>query len=122
MIKESRKDRLFSGVITVILIILAVAAFIPLLSEISISFSSKAASDMNAVNLLPVEFTIDSWKYMLTKGGPGQATETVSYYAYKVGFSFFDVGHSSAICIIILVVVTVICQILNKYMADEWEV
>ena len=60
--------------------------------------------------------------YMLTKGGPGQATETVSYYAYKVGFSFFDVGHSSAICIIILVVVTVICQILNKYMADEWEV
>lgn len=59
---------------------------------------------------------------MLTKGGPGQATETVSYYAYKVGFSFFDVGHSSAICIIILVVVTVICQILNKYMADEWEV
>lgn len=69
MIKESRKDRLFSGVITVILIILAVAAFIPLLSEISISFSSKAASDMNAVNLLPVEFTIDSWKYMLTKGG-----------------------------------------------------
>lgn len=60
--------------------------------------------------------------YMLTKGGPGQATETASYYAYKVGFSFFDVGHSSTICLIILVVVTLICQFLNRHMADEWEV
>lgn len=70
---------------------------------------------------------MDSFKffevvYMLTKGGPGQATETASYYAYKVGFSFFDVGHSSTICLIILVVVTLICQFLNRYMADEWEV
>lgn len=69
MVKESWKDRVFSGTITLILIIIAVIAFIPLLSEISISFSSKAASDMNAVNLWPVEFTFDSWKYILVKGG-----------------------------------------------------
>lgn len=60
--------------------------------------------------------------YMLTKGGPGNATETVSYFAYKVGFSFFDVGESSAICLIILLVVMTICRFLNKYLADEWEV
>lgn len=69
MVRESCKDRLFSGIITLILIILAAIAFIPLLSEISISFSSKAASDMNKINLWPVDFTLDSWKYMLTKGG-----------------------------------------------------
>lgn len=69
MIKESWKDRMFSGAITLALTILAIIAFIPLLSEISISFSSKAASDMNAVNLWPVDFTLDSWKYVLVKGG-----------------------------------------------------
>ena len=68
MIKESARDRLFSGIITIILVILAIIAMIPLLSEIAISLSSKAASDMNRINLLPVEFTLDSWKYILTKG------------------------------------------------------
>ena len=69
MVKESLRDRLFSKSITAILTVLAVIAFIPLLSEISLSFSSKAASDMNKVNLYPVGFTLESWRYMLTKGG-----------------------------------------------------
>lgn len=69
MIKESKKDRMFTGVITVTLVLLALIALIPLITELAISFSSKAASDMNAVNLLPVGFTLDSWKYMMTKGG-----------------------------------------------------
>lgn len=68
MIKISWKDRLFTGTITVLLILMAFVALIPLISEISISFSSKAASDRNIVNLWPVEFTLESWKYMLTKG------------------------------------------------------
>ncbi len=41
MVKESLRDRLFSKSITAILTVLAVIAFIPLLSEISLSFSSK---------------------------------------------------------------------------------
>lgn len=68
MIKVSWKDRLFTGTITVLLIAVAFIALIPLISEIAISFSSKAASDMNIVNLWPVEFTMESWRYMLTKG------------------------------------------------------
>ncbi len=68
MVKESFKDRMFSRAITLTLILIAVTACIPLVSEIAISFSSKAASDMNAVNLWPVGFTLDSWKYMMTKG------------------------------------------------------
>ena len=68
MVKESFKDRMFSRAITLTLILIAVTACIPLVSEIAISFSSKAASDMNAVNLWPVGFTLDSWKCMMTKG------------------------------------------------------
>lgn len=60
--------------------------------------------------------------YMLTKGGPGNATETVSYFAYKVGFSFFEVGQSSAVCLVILFVVLMVCQALNRCIADEWEI
>lgn len=60
--------------------------------------------------------------YMLTKGGPGNVTETVSYYAYKVGFSFFEIGQSSAICILILFVIMGVCQLLNRLISDEWAV
>ena len=70
---------------------------------------------------------MDSFKsfeviYMLTKGGPGNATETVSYYAYKVGFSFFEIGQCSAICLLIGFVVTAICSALNRLISDEWSV
>ncbi|GAH77583.1 unnamed protein product, partial [marine sediment metagenome] len=31
--------------------------------------------------------------FILTSGGPGSSTETVSYYVYLVGFRFFRVGY-----------------------------
>lgn len=53
--------------------------------------------------------SIDSFKifdkvYALTGGGPGQATETLSMYVYKLGFKFFDVGLASAAAVIMIVV------------------
>ena len=67
-VRESAQDRIFGIVITLILIVFAVITAIPLLSEVAISLSSKTASQMNQINLLPVGFTIESWKYLLTKG------------------------------------------------------
>lgn len=63
------KDRVFQGFITLVLLILGAIALIPLLTVIARSFSSKAASDMNIVNLWPVGFTLDSWKYILSDTG-----------------------------------------------------
>ena len=68
-VREAAKDRMFGGVITLILIVFAVITAIPLISELAVSLSSKTASQMNLINLLPVEFTLDSWKYLLGKGG-----------------------------------------------------
>ena len=53
--------------------------------------------------------SIDSFKifdkvYALTGGGPGQATETLSMYVYRLGFQFFDVGLASAAALIMIVV------------------
>lgn len=67
-VRESVQDRIFGIVITLILIVFAVITAIPLLSELAISLSSKTASQMNQINLLPVGFTIESWEYLLTKG------------------------------------------------------
>lgn len=53
--------------------------------------------------------SIDSFKifdkvYALTGGGPGQATETLSLYVYRLGFRFFDVGMASAASVVMIVV------------------
>lgn len=64
--RESLRDRMFRLAMTGILLLLAVVMMVPLISVLALSFSSKAAADMNAVNLLPVGFTIDSWRYILS--------------------------------------------------------
>ena len=64
--RESLRDRLVRLAMTGVLLLLAVVMMIPLLSVLALSFSSKAAADMNAVNLLPVGFTFDSWRYILS--------------------------------------------------------
>jgi multiple sugar transport system permease protein len=53
--------------------------------------------------------SIDSFKifdkvYSLTGGGPGQATETLSMYVYKLGFRFFDIGLASTAAVVMIVV------------------
>ncbi|MCG8507979.1 MAG: sugar ABC transporter permease, partial [Rhodospirillales bacterium] len=42
--------------------------------------------------------------YALTGGGPGQATETLSMYVYRLGFQFFDVGLASATAVVMVIV------------------
>jgi len=53
--------------------------------------------------------SIDSFKifdkvYALTGGGPGQATEILSMYVYKLGFKFFDVGLASTAAVVMIIV------------------
>jgi multiple sugar transport system permease protein len=55
---------------------------------------------------------IDSFKvfdvlYILTKGGPGTATQNLAYYTYDMGFGRFDFGLAGALSIIQLVLLTV---------------
>jgi multiple sugar transport system permease protein len=48
--------------------------------------------------------------YVVTFGGPGFETETLSYYAYLNTFKFVDVGYGSALCIFMLIVILIICN------------
>ncbi len=42
--------------------------------------------------------------YALTQAGPGQATETLAYYVYVLGFKAFDLGYASAVSYVMLAV------------------
>lgn len=48
----------------------------------------------------------------MTAGGPGIATQTLNIYAYYQGFSYFNIGYSSALSMILLVTIFIISIIL----------
>lgn len=45
---------------------------------------------------------------LATRGGPGTATETLTYYIYNLGFKFFDLGRAAAASVLMLVGVSVL--------------
>ena len=45
--------------------------------------------------------------YALTTGGPGDATETLSYLIYLQTSQFFDIGYGSALAVVTLLIVAV---------------
>ena len=63
--------------------------------------------------------TMDTYRifdtvFVITKGGPVHATETIGLYTYRTGFSYFDMGYAMALSIFILVTVAVISAIYIK--------
>lgn len=54
---------------------------------------------------------------VLTNGGPGIATETLSFYTYVHAFTYFDVGYAAAMAFVQLIVIVVLVQAIVKLMA-----
>jgi multiple sugar transport system permease protein len=54
--------------------------------------------------------------YILTNGGPGVSTETLSFHVYKVAFLGFDTGVASAYGILMVLVVIVLTQAYLRYL------
>ena len=50
-------------------------------------------------------FQVFQEPYVMTSGGPGDATTTVSLYMYKTGFEFFKLGYASSITFVSLVII-----------------
>jgi multiple sugar transport system permease protein len=49
--------------------------------------------------------------YILTRGGPGTATETLGYYVFVVGFTNFNIGYAAALSWVTALAVEGICLI-----------
>ncbi|MDO4547955.1 MAG: sugar ABC transporter permease [Clostridia bacterium] len=54
--------------------------------------------------------------YTMTMGGPGNATETASFYIYRQAFRFFRTGSAAAASIILLLITIIISNIFVKRM------
>jgi len=50
----------------------------------------------------------------LTVGGPGNATQSLSYLSFRTGLRFFDVGYASAIAYTMLIAVMLVVTVLYK--------
>ncbi|MCP4382436.1 MAG: sugar ABC transporter permease, partial [Hyphomicrobiales bacterium] len=54
--------------------------------------------------------------YVTTRGGPGDSTELITYFAYRQSFSFFQVGYGSAAAVVILLISIVVTTISVSYL------
>lgn len=57
--------------------------------------------------------------YLLTKGGPVDATTTISIYAYNTAFFRNDMGYASAISVVMMVCMMIMCSVYMKLLKKE---
>ena len=46
--------------------------------------------------------------FLLTGGGPGSVTEVTNYYAYLLAFDSNEIGYSSAVTVVMLLLVVAV--------------
>lgn len=56
--------------------------------------------------------------YVATRGGPGDATEVVSMFAYRQSFQFFNMGYGSAAAVVILILTSVVASVAMRYLRE----
>lgn len=68
--------------------------------------------------LIRIIFAIKTYDlvYIMTRGGPGDATDLVSYFIYRTAFVGLDLGEASAMSAILLVIVLGLTFYLYRYM------
>ena len=54
--------------------------------------------------------------YIMTRGGPGVATDFVSYFIYRTAFVSLNIGEASAMSLILLTVILALTAYLYRYM------
>ena len=62
---------------------------------------------------------IDAFKtfdyiYILTKGGPGTASETLTLRTFQTALQFLHMGYASSMAVLMLIFVTIFCLILVR--------
>ncbi|MEA2515447.1 MAG: multiple sugar transport system permease protein, partial [Thermomicrobiales bacterium] len=65
-------------------------------------------------------FKIFDLVYMFTQGGPGNSTETISWYIYELGFKFFRMGYASAISYLVLILLSIAATVyVSAFLREE---
>ncbi len=64
-------------------------------------------------------FRVYDLVYSMTRGGPVNITETLSWYIYQTAFKFFDFGYASALSWVMLIITMIICSFLLRIISQE---
>lgn len=59
-------------------------------------------------------FMVFTQAFIITQGGPADATNFIAYYIFKQGFSYQDMGYASAISWVLLIVISVVTLLIFK--------
>jgi len=59
--------------------------------------------------------------YVMTSGGPANATQTLNMYAFKVGFQFLDIGYGSALAVALMAICMVISFLAVRFSGFDLE-
>ncbi len=57
--------------------------------------------------------------FVMTRGGPGSATDLVSIYVQRVGFKVFDLGLASAQALLLLIMTIILSRIYIRVFYQE---
>jgi multiple sugar transport system permease protein len=57
--------------------------------------------------------------YIMTRGGPGTSTETISMFLYNTAFVYFRMGYSAAAALVVLVVTIIVILILARPLKEH---
>jgi multiple sugar transport system permease protein len=58
--------------------------------------------------------------FALTGGGPGIATQSYSFLAFRVGLRYFDLGYASAMAYVLLIVVMIIVTLFFRRLRESY--
>ncbi len=64
-------------------------------------------------------FRVFEYVYAITRGGPGERTETILFHIYRVGFLYFRLGEAAAMAVTLAVVVFVLVFILFRILRRQ---
>jgi multiple sugar transport system permease protein len=64
-------------------------------------------------------FQVFTQPYILTRGGPGDASRTVVMYIYEQGFRYFEMGYASAVAVLLFVIIAAL-TLLQFRVSQRW--
>ncbi len=69
---------------------------------------------------------IDAFKlfdlvFIVTRGGPGDATESISFFTYTMGFKYFDLGLAAALSVLQLIIIIIAGKMLLSQLSRVQE-
>ncbi len=57
--------------------------------------------------------------YLMTNGGPGRVTETLSVMAFRSSFEYFFMHQGAIVALSMLIIITVMTKLLSRFMTDR---